>query len=318
MIIPVIIVYLVGMIIMKILFHKYGKLEFAFKENVKKRNQEMENSINGFADVRSYNTQKRHKEMIRFYNDSIYQNRIKKTKLTILTNGSIDVIDLLALIIVVIYSVKSIQSGILTQAAAMSIVMYVMRIMDPLGNILNITEDLSSYLGMASDYDMIINHQNKISDGPLVLDEFNNDIKFENVSFAYESTSDVLDDVSLTIKKGEKIGICGISGGGKSTMLKLLNHFYLPNKGKILIDGININDISDESYRKFFGSVHQENVIFPGTIRENIVYGNINASENELISACKKANIHDFIMDLDDKFNTIVGPRGLTLSGGQR
>ncbi len=317
-IIPVIVIYLIGMIILKVLFKKYEILESVFRKYVKERNQEMENSIYGFAEVRSYNTQDKHKKYIFDHNEKMYDNRISKAKHTILTNGSVDIIDLIALMLIIIYAVKLIQAGVLTQAAAMSLVIYVNKVIDPLKDIVEMSDELSGYLGLAQDFDNIVNYPNKMIEGPLELDEFSGEITFENVSFAYENTSNVLSNVNLSIRKGEKVGICGVSGGGKSTMFKLLNRFYVPDQGRITIDGININDISESSYRKFFGSVHQENTIFPGTIMENIVYGNPGASENEIILACKKANIYDFITGLDESFNTIVGPRGLTLSGGQK
>ena len=140
----------------------------------------------------------------------------------------------------------------------------------------------------------------------------------KNLSFEYEKSSLILKNININIQKGQRIGIVGASGNGKSTLAKLLLHFYEATKGSILIDNIDIKDITDESFRKLVGSVQQENTIFPGSVLSNITYGSENAMENEIIKACKKAHIYDFIMSLPDKFNTELGPRGLELSGGQK
>jgi ATP-binding cassette subfamily B protein len=173
-------------------------------------------------------------------------------------------------------------------------------------------------MGLASEYDAIISYKEYEIDGDIELNTFNNSIKIENVTFSYGNTKNTINNINMEIKKGQRIGICGVSGGGKSTLLKLINRFYVPKSGCITIDGFDIQDISLKSYRKYIGSVHQDNTIFPGTIRDNIMYGSPYATEGELIDACKKANILDFILGLEKKFNTEVGPRGLTLSGGQK
>jgi ABC-type multidrug transport system fused ATPase/permease subunit len=122
----------------------------------------------------------------------------------------------------------------------------------------------------------------------------------------------------MVIRKGERVGICGETGDGKSTLLKLLNRFYLPDSGHISIDHVNMDQITMSSYRKLVGSVQQENIVFPGSIRDNILFAVPNATEYELIEACKKAELYNFVSKLPEKFDTVVGPRGLTLSGGQK
>ena len=152
----------------------------------------------------------------------------------------------------------------------------------------------------------------------MTLNSFKDKISINDVKFAYSETSSVLNGLNIEIHKGEKIGICGETGDGKSTLLKLLNRFYIPNSGSISIDGVDINLTTLKSYRHMVGSVHQENIIFPGTIKQNILFAVPNATEYELIEACRKSEILDFVLSLPGKFDTIVGPRGLTLSGGQK
>ena len=143
-------------------------------------------------------------------------------------------------------------------------------------------------------------------------------IKFENVSFSYQTTENVLNNVSFNINKGETIALVGESGGGKTTICHLIPNFYKVTDGTISIDGININDLSFKALRKSIGIVQQDVFLFNGSIKENILYGNLSASDEEVIEAAKKANIYDYIMKLPDGFDTQIGERGVKLSGGQK
>jgi ABC-type multidrug transport system fused ATPase/permease subunit len=144
------------------------------------------------------------------------------------------------------------------------------------------------------------------------------DIEFENVSFSYVADAPVLTHFNLKIKKGERVGICGPTGGGKSTVASLIARFYDATEGRILIDGIDITDFTLEGLRKQIAFVLQDTFIFFGTVKENIAYGQPAASEKEIIQAAKMAKAHDFIMRMPQGYDTIVGERGITLSGGQR
>ncbi|MEE0945879.1 MAG: ABC transporter ATP-binding protein [Acutalibacteraceae bacterium] len=151
------------------------------------------------------------------------------------------------------------------------------------------------------------------------IENVKGDISFKNVSFAYKNTDgEVLNDVSLDIKAGEKLALVGHSGGGKTTICHLIPNFYRVDSGEITVDGININDITFESLRKNIGIVQQDVFLFSGTIRDNIMYGRLDADEEEMIEAAKRANIHDYVMTLEKGYDTEIGERGVRLSGGQK
>jgi len=143
-------------------------------------------------------------------------------------------------------------------------------------------------------------------------------ITFDQVSFRYDEDAPVLDNISLEIRAGEILALVGPSGAGKSTILNLIPRFYDPTTGVIRIDGHDLRSVTQQDLRDQIGIVPQETILFGGTIRENILYGRLDASEAEMIEAAKAANAHDFIMAFPNQYETLVGERGMNLSGGQR
>ena len=153
------------------------------------------------------------------------------------------------------------------------------------------------------------------------LENVQGEIEFKNVTYSYATSNEVLHNVSLKLKKGEKLALVGPSGGGKTTLCHLLPRFYNiegEENGAILIDGTDIRDLTLDSLRKSIGIVQQDVFLFVGSIKENILYGKPDATDEEIIAAAKKANIHDYIMTLDDGYDTQIGERGVKLSGGQK
>ncbi|MBQ2933223.1 MAG: ABC transporter ATP-binding protein [Clostridia bacterium] len=143
-------------------------------------------------------------------------------------------------------------------------------------------------------------------------------IEFKNVTYGYGDGDNVLKNVSLKIEKGQTYALVGPSGGGKTTICHLIPHFYDVREGEILVDGVNINSITRESLRKNIGIVQQDVYLFNSSFRDNILYGRLDATEEEVIEAAKRANIHDYIMSLPNGYDTVIGERGVKLSGGQK
>ncbi|MBQ3880198.1 MAG: ATP-binding cassette domain-containing protein, partial [Oscillospiraceae bacterium] len=143
-------------------------------------------------------------------------------------------------------------------------------------------------------------------------------IEFKNVTYAYDNSKNVLRDVSLNIEKGKTYALVGPSGGGKTTICHLIPHFYEISKGQVLIDGKDIRAFTLESLRRNIGIVQQDIYLFNSTIRDNILYGRLDATEEEVVEAAKRANIHDYILTLPDGYDTQIGERGVRLSGGQK
>ena len=143
-------------------------------------------------------------------------------------------------------------------------------------------------------------------------------IEFLNVTYSYDNGAEVLKNLSLDVKQGEKFALVGPSGGGKTTICHLIPHFYDIQQGTILIDGRDISTITRASLRRNIGIVQQDIYLFNASVRDNILYGRLDATEEEVIEAAKRANIHDYIMSMENGYDTIIGERGVRLSGGQK
>lgn len=167
--------------------------------------------------------------------------------------------------------------------------------------------------------DKILNAQNNIieKDNAKDINELKSDITFDNVSFSYGET-EILHDINLKIKKGETIALVGQSGSGKSTLVDLIPRFHDVQKGKVMIDGIDVKDLSVKGLRSLIGNVNQEAILFNDSFFNNITFGVENATIEQVIEAAKIANAHDFIMETEEGYNTNIGDRGCRLSGGQR
>ena len=226
------------------------------------------------------------------------------------TSGLVTVVSLLILM----------KTQTLSPSVMVSLVMYVWRLSDPIEFLMQIGSDMSEQFAPLPRFMRFMNYKNTVSAGSIHLDSFDSGITFDDVRFGYEESSYVLEDFNLVINKGDHIGICGPSGGGKSTLLKLIPKFYDVSSGVIRIDGIDIRELTHDSLREHIGIIHQETYVFNGSIYENVAYAKsgCKVTREEVIEACKKAAIYDFIMSLPDRFDTQVGPRGLKLSGGQK
>lgn len=218
------------------------------------------------------------------------------------------------------YGTYLINSGHITSGSFASFIASLLLLYKPvkaLGN--SLTHLQTTFVAMSRVLELFdLESEIKDNKNPQELSGVNNNIVFENVNFEYAENTPVLKDINLTIPKGETLAIVGNSGGGKSTLVNLLPRFYDIKSGAIKIDSTDIRQISIDSLRNNISMVFQDNFLFSGSIRENIMMGNPNASEDELKNAIKSAHLEDVINNLPNGMDTLLGERGLTLSGGQR
>ncbi|MBQ3015745.1 MAG: ABC transporter ATP-binding protein [Clostridia bacterium] len=199
-------------------------------------------------------------------------------------------------------------------------ILYIGMFLTPIQKIAFLFESFQEGMTGFSRFAEIMELGEENNTGTVVIDEVKGDLVFDNVTFAYESNEErkVIKNLNLKISEGETLALVGPSGGGKTTLCNLIPRLYDVNEGRILLDGTDLRDITLESLRTNIGVVSQNVFLFDGTIRDNIAYGKVDATEEEIISAAKRANIHDYIATLEEGYDTEVGERGLKLSGGQR
>lgn len=198
--------------------------------------------------------------------------------------------------------------------------MYIGMFWRPIMNLSNFYNQLITNITGAERIFEILDTKPEIADSSSVtaLPEIKGEVRFDHVSFAYDEDTNVLNDVSFRIKPGETIALVGPTGAGKTTIVNLISRFYDVQKGNIFIDGYNVKDVSIESLRHQMGIMTQENFLFSGTVADNIRYGKLDATEEEIIAAAKAVNAHEFIMKMEKGYETELKERGAGLSIGQR
>lgn len=214
-----------------------------------------------------------------------------------------------------------IMKGEITSGIIIGFLLYISKFMEPIRRMMLLMQSFQKGMAGFTRFRELMNVEPEIKDGPNAAELKNpiGTLEFSDVSFRYSSSEiDVLKDFSLSISSGEKIALVGSSGAGKTTICSLIPRFYEVNSGSIKIDGKDIKDYTLESLRRNIGIIQQEVFLFNGSIEENIRYGNLEASHEEIIEAAKKARIYDYITSLSDGFDTNVGERGVKLSGGQK
>lgn len=272
------------------------------------------NAIKGFKTVKGFGRESSELEKISTIGVDWTAALMKSTRINAASGASDDIIFIAVNLAIIVYSVMTGN----TAQEILVLIGYTNSVLGAISWAIGGIEEIQEAIVTSNKVFDLIEVEDKIEDGKCELTSFSNDISFNSVGFGYCDNTGVLNDVSFTIKKGQRIGICGPSGGGKSTILSLLMRFYDTTSGTISIDGISIKDLTTKSLRNRIGMVQQDSYLFEGTIMENILYGKPDATEYEVVEAAKKANIHDFIASLEKGYRSQVGDNGIKLSGGQK
>lgn len=287
-------------------------------------NAQVESSISGIRVSKAYGATEHEIEKFNESNISFQQARGEAYRQMGIFNAGINFFsDMLYLIAIlaggVFFYYDLIDSGDFT-----AFILYITTLITPIRNFIAIFEQIQNGSTGFERFVEIMNEEEEQEDiDAIELKAIHNAIKYENVTFHYgkkdmDEVNYVIKDFSLTIKKGETIALVGPSGGGKTTLCHLLPRFYEIDSGRITIDGVDIRHFTRNSLRKHIGIVAQDVFLFSGTVKENIAYGNLDASDEEIKKAAQLANIDEFIESLPDGYNTYVGERGVKLSGGQK
>lgn len=277
----------------------------------------MSESITGIRVVKSYNYEENASDKFKADTHNYVRSAIKHKKVIELITPINEMFAIIALTVVLLVGGGQVLSGEMAPEKLMLFLFSLFSIMSPISTVFNSLSRFQHGIVAAERIFSILDSEPTVKSGIEQVTKFYESIRISNVSFAYNKDS-VLKNVNIDIPKSRKVAFVGSSGSGKSTLLDLIIRFYNPSNGEILIDGKNINKFTLNSYRSLFGIVSQENMLFNDTISNNIRYGLTNASDEEVIEASKKANCYNFIMNMQNQFETRIGDRGATLSGGER
>lgn len=276
--------------------------------------------LSSVAAVKSF-TRERH-ELARFTRsgDDTMQARLSLTLQESLFSVAVTGITLAGTALVLIVGGLHVLDGTLTLGSLLVVVAYLAAVYDPLSAIAHATGSLQQAVASARRVRAVFELTPEILDDPDALDAAGiaGHVRFEHVSFTYDESRVVLDDVSFEARPGELVALVGLTGAGKTTLASLVPRFFEPSGGRVLIDGIDASRYSLKSLREQIALVPQQPVLFTGTIADNIRYGRLGASDDLVEAAARDANIHDFVMRLPDRYQTRVHEGGGTLSGGER
>ena len=276
--------------------------------------------ISGLRIVKSFRMEHHEANAFRDRSWAIARAKVRLARLSGAYSSTVDFLTLCSLAVFVWFSAPAVTSGDLTVAVAVAFLGYMDKVFKPLVVLSKVNFTVQKAVAAADRIFEFMDAKVEILDAPdsLVPQTIEGRIQFDGVTFGYRPNRYVLEDFSLTIEPGETVAVVGSSGVGKSTIVNLLLRFYEPNAGRILIDGYPLDRLNLGCLRKKIGLVLQEPVLFSGTIRENILYGDVDASEENVVQAAQSANAHDFIRGLPKGYDTQIGERGVTLSVGQR
>jgi len=300
---------------------KMGQAWRSMYENIAKVNARVEDAVSGARVVQSFTNEKYEMERFVENNQLFRTSKLKAYKVMGYVQANIYMLMRFMTLIVLIFGAWLTFNGKLSYGSLVMFVLYVNVLFRPIEKISALLELYPKGMAGFRRFTEMLNVEPDIQDskGAKNIKELHGDIVFSNVTFSYEKTqSPVLKNLNLDVKSGETIALVGPSGAGKTTICSLIPRFYDVDKGAIKIDGIDIRDMTTRSLRKQIGIVQQDVFLFTGTLKENIAYGNLEATDEEIEEAARLAHMEEFIAELPKGYETQVGERGLKLSGGQK
>lgn len=304
--------------------HMKVKMNRAFRKNrerIAEINAQVEDNLSGIRVVKSFANEEA--EIDKFHEGNSRFVESKKNSYWSMASFHSGLTLFTALINVAMIAGGSlfISYGIIEISDLLTFLLYINTLIEPVRKLINFTETFQNGMTGFERFCEILDIEPDIMDSKnaLTLSDVRGEIEFKNVAFKYNGTnSEVFRNINLKVEAGEYVALVGSSGVGKTTMCSLIPRFYEVSEGSITLDGTDIRNISLRSLRRNIGIVQQDVYLFAGTVKDNIRYGNLDATDEEVIEAAKNANAHDFIMELPDGYDTFIGQRGIKLSGGQK
>lgn len=284
-----------------------------------KSNSILYESLYGYLIIRTYNLISHFREKYRSSNEKLVNNLLRSTIISKLVGPINDFASFVGLALILYFSISQVQAGSLTVGSLVAFLVALMKFYQPAKALFNLRNSVQSALpGYLRLKQMLESHQVEEKHTGIKLISFDKQLEIRNVTFSYDNRKRILDDISLTVGKGEKVAVIGRTGAGKSTLISLLLGLVRPGKGDILLDGKSYTDLNRDSIFSLFSYISQEPILFNDTIRYNIGLGKLSGSWDELTGASRKAQLHSFVSGIPEGYDTVVGDRGDMLSGGER
>lgn len=298
------------------------KMKTAFKksrEAIALINAALESSISGIRVTKAFTNSKNEEEKFEIGNKDFVNSRREAYKAMGQFHSSTTFITDVFNVVVLLAGGLFLYSGKINFGDYTAFIVSVNIFISPVKTLIEFMEQYQNGVTGFERFTEILDQEpEKDCEGAKDIGKVNGDIELKNVTYGYGDDKDVLRNINLKIKKGETFALVGPSGGGKTTICHLIPRFYNVEDGEILIDGKEIHSVTMESLRRNIGIVQQDVYLFNASIKENIMYGKLDATDDEVIEAAKRANIHDAIMDMPHGYDTVIGERGVRLSGGQK
>jgi len=279
----------------------------------------LQETISGIRVVKAFSMEEFEKQKFHLFNLKYIKEYLKMRRFAELASPTSETLGTLASVVILWYGGRLVLAENLDPANLMMFIGAMLWVVTPIKNLSKLNSVVQEGLASGQRIFSIMDLTSEESDAADVeIDGLHDEITYDNVSFSYEDGIEVLRNVNLKVKRGDVIAIVGPSGAGKSTLADLLPRFYKPTDGRILIDRQDISAVKLSSLRSFMGIVTQETILFNDTVFNNIAYGMDACSEEDVVRAAKAANAHSFISAMPNKYQTVIGDRGVQLSGGQR
>ncbi len=280
----------------------------------------LEEGVSSIKIVKSYTREAHEKKRFEKEIEMAFEESLRKVRVSSFFGPFILGLTFLISALLIWYGGNQVMEGTTTPGELAAFFLYALIIAGPIGTFVRIYTQAQEALGAVRRVYEILDTEPLIKSpkNPVALDRIEGKIEYENVTFGYQEKSPVLHNVSFEILPGETVALVGPSGAGKSTIIKLLHRFFDPDQGCVKLDGHDIRQLDLKNFLEQIALVPQETLLFGGSVRENILYGKLDATEDELLSTSKSANAHAFVEQLENGYDTLVGEKGVKLSGGER